>query len=94
MSPADFGPKTALKIVDVLRERIKAGQLKTADDLRAGLKATIVELLANNGNGSELKLSGQPAVILVCGVNGAGKTTTIGKLAHKFSSEGAKVGAH
>jgi len=25
------------------------------------------------------------------GVNGGGKTTTIGKLAHKFDSEGVKV---
>jgi fused signal recognition particle receptor len=34
---------------------------------------------------------GKPAVVLVVGVNGAGKTTTVGKLAHKFSQEGAKV---
>jgi signal recognition particle GTPase len=30
-------------------------------------------------------------VLLIVGVNGGGKTTTIGKLAHKFASEGAKV---
>ena len=32
-----------------------------------------------------------PTVILMVGVNGVGKTTTIGKLAHKYKSEGKKV---
>ena len=32
-----------------------------------------------------------PTVILVVGVNGVGKTTSIGKLAHRFKSEGKKV---
>ena len=32
-----------------------------------------------------------PAVILVVGVNGVGKTTSIGKLAHRYKSEGKKV---
>jgi fused signal recognition particle receptor len=32
-----------------------------------------------------------PFVILVVGVNGAGKTTTIGKLAHRYQSEGKSV---
>ena len=37
-------------------------------------------------------LPSKPAVLLIVGVNGGGKTTTIGKLAHKFGNEGAKVG--
>jgi len=32
-----------------------------------------------------------PAVILVVGVNGTGKTTSIAKLAHRFSTRGARV---
>jgi len=78
----------------MLRDQIKAGQLKSSADLRAGLKAAIVTLLgasAAAGRPSELALSGAPAVVLVVGVNGAGKTTTIGKLAHKFCGEGAKA---
>ena len=35
---ADFGPKTALKIVDLVRVAIKAGKVKTAEDLKAQLK--------------------------------------------------------
>ncbi|KAF5836728.1 chloroplast SRP receptor [Dunaliella salina] len=94
---ADFGPKTALKVVDRIRDGIKAGRVKTADDTRVALKDAILELLrkGNEKQGagsSELKLSSsKPAVILVVGVNGSGKTTTIGKLAHKLSNEGAKV---
>ena len=48
--------------------------------LQAGVKSNDLEL-------GEAK----PAVLLIVGVNGGGKTTTIGKLAHKFSNEGAKV---
>ena len=32
-----------------------------------------------------------PYIIMIVGVNGVGKTTTIGKLAHKFKSQGKKV---
>eukprot|EP00877_Chromochloris_zofingiensis_P008011 jgi/Chrzof1/3463/Cz12g26150.t1_FTSY[v5.2] len=88
---ADFGPKTALKIVDGLRDQLKAGKLKTGGDIRSAIKQGIIQLLDQPGKESELKLDGQPAVILVVGVNGAGKTTTVGKLAYKLSQEGAKV---
>ncbi len=47
-----------------------------------------------SGCSSELQLGdAKPAVLLIVGVNGGGKTTTIGKLAHKFGNEGAKVGS-
>ena len=91
---ADFGPKTALKVVDALREDILAGKLKTGDDLRGTLRASIVNTLRTRGGDPELNLpaeEGSLAVILVVGVNGGGKTTTVGKLAHKFTNEGAQV---
>lgn len=88
---ADFGPKTALKIVDKVRDAIKGGKVTTSDDLRAQLKASIVDLLNGRGQNSELNLTGSPSVVFIVGVNGAGKTTTIGKLAAKFGGEGAKV---
>jgi ABC-type uncharacterized transport system ATPase subunit len=93
---ADFGPKTALTIVDGLREELKAGSIKTADDMRSALKRQIIALLepaSSSSSSSELQLQGQPAVLLIVGVNGAGKTTTIGKLAHRLSKEGARVSA-
>ncbi|GFR49985.1 hypothetical protein Agub_g12129 [Astrephomene gubernaculifera] len=97
---ADFGPRTALKIVDRIREGVKAGRVKSADDIRGELKASIVQLLTSRGGNSQgssseqqqlLRLSGRPACVLVVGVNGAGKTTTVGKLAYKYGKEGAKV---
>ena len=51
-------------------------------------------VLQVSGRSSELQLGdAKPAVLLIVGVNGGGKTTTIGKLAHKFGNEGAKVGS-
>lgn len=92
MQTADFGPKTALKVVDVIRSKLKQGKLKTGDQIRTELKQSILELLQKRGGNTELQLGDQqPGVILVVGVNGGGKTTTIGKLAHKFNSEGIKV---
>ncbi|KAG2485732.1 hypothetical protein HYH03_015541 [Edaphochlamys debaryana] len=88
---ADFGPKTALKIVDRIRDGVKTGKVKSGDDIRVALKAAIVELLTARGRSSELKLQGRPAAVLIVGVNGAGKTTTVGKIAYKFGKEGAKV---
>ncbi|KAK9809919.1 hypothetical protein WJX72_001739 [[Myrmecia] bisecta] len=89
---ADFGPRTALKIVDVIRTKIENGDLKTGADIRRELKSSIVGLLTQRGGSSELSLGDtKPAVVLVVGVNGGGKTTSIGKLSHKLSQQGAKV---
>jgi signal recognition particle GTPase len=94
LQTADFGPRTALKVVDSIRERVRAGKIKTGEDIRHELKTAIVDVLQMRGGSTELQLGEeQPSVILIVGVNGGGKTTTIGKLAHKFEQEGAKVPA-
>jgi fused signal recognition particle receptor len=62
--------------------------------MRSALRESIIATLTSRGGDTALSLppDGEgPAVILIVGVNGAGKTTTIGKLAHKFTAEGAKV---
>ncbi len=97
---ADFGPKTALKIVDRIRDGIKRGRVKSADDTRKALKDAIVELLTQGvargpagspsssvaSRSSELVLSGtKPAVVLVVGVNGAGKVRQLGPRGHQTS---------
>lgn len=95
LQTADFGPKTALKVVDQIRNKVKQGKLKTGEQIRSELKQQILELLQSVGGGTELRLGDeQPGVILIVGVNGGGKTTTIGKLAHKLNTEGVKVGIH
>lgn len=82
---SDFGPRTSLKIVDMIRPDIMGGKLKSGAEIKAALKRAIVDLLQTRGGSSELQLTGdRPPVILIVGVNGGGKTTTIGKLAAKF----------
>lgn len=38
---ADFGPRTALKVVDGVRDQIMGGKLKTGDAIRAELKVNL-----------------------------------------------------
>lgn len=92
LQAADFGPRTSLKVVDKIRSKLEDGKLQNGAQIRSQLKQSILELLQTRGGNTDLQLGEtQPSVILVVGVNGGGKTTTIGKLAHKFNSEGAKV---
>ena len=88
---SNFGPRASLKIVDSIRDEVRAGKIKTPGDIRQQLKAAIISVLQPPSS-SELNLGGsKTSVILVIGVNGGGKTTTIGKLAYKLGSDGAKV---
>lgn len=89
---ADFGPSTAFKIVDEIREQVKRGDIKSGEDIRLSMKSMIKNIIKSRGGATDLNLSEtKPFVILVVGVNGGGKTTTIGKLASKFTNEGASV---
>ncbi|KAJ4803822.1 Signal recognition particle receptor FtsY [Rhynchospora pubera] len=89
---SDFGPKISFKIVDILRDDIKAGKLKSGPEIKEALKRSVLQLLTSKGGITELQLgSRKPAVIMVVGVNGGGKTTSLGKLAHRLKNEGVKV---
>jgi fused signal recognition particle receptor len=87
---SDIGVKTTVELIRTLETRLGRNELKDGEALRAALKEEILgRLLAHH---RVLDMSGQhPFVLLVIGVNGVGKTTTIGKLASRFSAEGAKV---
>ncbi len=89
---ADFGV-TALDLVEQLEDKLRRGELKSAEAVRVWLKQGIVERLSDGSNGSNLNLGDGkgPAVILALGVNGVGKTTQIAKLAHRFVGEGRSV---
>lgn len=90
----DFGPGVAGKVVDGVRARVENGEVKTAEQVREALKASIVDVLTSVGDSQVIGLNeneGEPSVILVVGVNGGGKTTTLGKLSHRFAESGAKV---
>eukprot|EP00741_Cyanophora_paradoxa_P016307 tig00020911_g15746.t1 len=89
---SDLGLRTTLAIMDDLRAESGKKILKGAD-IKLSIKGSLAKILKEKGGKTELNLptDKKPAVIMVVGVNGAGKTTTIGKLAHKFVSEGKKV---
>eukprot|EP01018_Ginkgo_biloba_P012541 Gb_23519 [translate_table: standard] len=76
---SDFGPKTAIKIVESLRKDILAGNLKSGQEIKSALKRKVLGLLTEKVQKTELQLGlKRPAVIMVVGVNGGGKTTSLG----------------
>ncbi len=86
---SDVGAEATNEIVGRLRERVRAGEIKSSDDVKSYLKSELSLLL---GKAQPLVIFGEkPFVILTVGVNGVGKTTTIGKLASSFISEGNSV---
>lgn len=87
---ADVGMNTTMKIIDALREELKARKINDSSLVKDVLH-DVVESLLTEDYDSELKIDPAPAIVLVIGVNGAGKTTSIGKMAHKFKSEGKTV---
>ena len=86
---ADVGVNTTLELMDNVREVVREKGLNDASDLAEILKEEMLNIL---GEDAPINVNGgQPHTILVLGINGAGKTTTIGKLAHRFRSEGKRV---
>jgi fused signal recognition particle receptor len=95
---ADIGVRTATKLIEGARERVKRRELSDADRLKAALREEIGRILALDGTadgaGAARPLvvgAARPWVIMVVGVNGSGKTTTIGKLAAKLVGAGHSV---
>ena len=86
---SDMGMNTSLKIIDELREKVKAEKITDTQGVRLAIKEIIASKLTDEN--SRLKLGTKPSVIVVIGVNGVGKTTSIGKLAHYLKQHGKKV---
>jgi fused signal recognition particle receptor len=86
---ADVGIDTTLSLMDNVRERVKSRGLSDSAGLGDIIKQEILNIL---GDDKPIDIDvASPYTILVLGVNGAGKTTTIGKLAHRFKSDGKRV---
>ncbi|MEM6299264.1 MAG: signal recognition particle protein, partial [Bacteroidota bacterium] len=90
---ADVNYKVAKEITDDIKDEalgrevlisVQPGQLfiKIVDE-------KLTELMG--GEKSDIKLDGNPAVILLAGLNGAGKTTFSGKLASYLKKQGSSV---
>ena len=92
---SDVGVPTTLKIIDRLQQRVARDKFINISELNQLLREEVTSLMTENEKSfSKLVLTGdapKPYIIMVVGVNGVGKTTTIGKLSHRFKSEGKKV---
>ena len=84
---ADVGAELAIDVVERARSR------KDVENAEAAVVAELLDLFAPRDPTPwpRIPAPGVPAVVLVVGVNGTGKTTTIAKLAHRFSTRGARV---
>ncbi|HZA13622.1 MAG TPA: signal recognition particle-docking protein FtsY [Myxococcaceae bacterium] len=87
---ADIGVRTAARLVDVAREKVKRNQLSSPERMKAVIREEIARIV-DLPEPRTLEGGGPPHVVMVVGVNGSGKTTTIGKLAAKLTQGGKKV---
>lgn len=90
---ADVGFDTVMKLVEELKMEVKRKNIQDPYEVQSVISEKLVEIYEAGGkSSSELNMQADSlTVILFVGVNGVGKTTTIGKLAHKFKSEGKSV---
>jgi len=87
---SDIGVKTTQELLRNLTGKVQRKELDDADLLKKNLQAQMLPILSRQEQ--PLNLSAvRPFVIMVIGVNGTGKTTTIGKMAHKFRTQGKSV---
>ena len=84
---ADMGMETAERLLDGLRDKVRAEKLTERADAKKALEGLIADAVKTTKPfmGDE-----GPAVLLIVGVNGVGKTTTIGKIANEYASAGRK----
>lgn len=83
---ADIGVEATEKIIDDIKQTVKAEKIKTEEELKQRLVQSIAEILT----GEQPKLIA-PTVLMIVGVNGVGKTTSIGKLANLLKEDGKSV---
>jgi fused signal recognition particle receptor len=89
---ADFGVPATMELVEAMEEGVRAGRLKTSDDLRNALVSRLADMLSGYTDPASITRSDEGiTVVLVMGVNGTGKTTTCAKLARRLQGEGRKV---
>ena len=87
---SDIGVKTTQELLRNLTAKVQRKELEDADLLKKNLQAQMLPILSRQEQSLNLSAV-RPFVIMVIGVNGTGKTTTIGKMAHKFRTQGKSV---
>src|SRR5882757_3653429 len=90
---ADVNYKVAKEVTDEIREKAMGQDVLSAiSPVQLLTKITNDELTRLMGGQSEdIKVEGNPAVILIAGLQGSGKTTFSGKLAHYLKRQGRSV---
>jgi fused signal recognition particle receptor len=87
---SDAGVQTTQWLLDTLRERVRRDKLTDAMQVKAALRALLVEVLTPLERPMDIDRA-LPVVMMITGVNGAGKTTSIGKLARHLHRENKAV---
>jgi len=87
---SDTGVETTAWLLAALRERVRKERITDAMQVKAALRALLVELLTPLEQPIDIDRA-EPLVMMIAGVNGAGKTTSIGKLARHLRREGKTV---
>ncbi len=82
---ADVGPAATAEIIGSLRAERPDGR----DDADTALRRLLLGSFRDVPR--ELRLSGDPAIVVVVGVNGSGKTTTAAKLGARLVGDGLSV---
>lgn len=80
---SDIGVKSAMEIVDDLRDECHNRKIRKAE----GVKEVLKEILEGYFVDAPAIEMQYPAVVTIIGVNGVGKTTTIGKLSNYFKNQ-------
>jgi fused signal recognition particle receptor len=93
---SDLGLKTASAIVRDLKQAVREGKSVSKEFIMSHIHGQLRKLLEPNGQAAEdfrpvASATNQPKIVFVVGVNGVGKTTTVAKLAHRWTSQGARV---
>lgn len=88
---ADVGVSTVMELIEQLRAEVRKRKIENPAELQPILSEKLVGML-QGGEDNSLRMNEKGmTVFLFVGVNGVGKTTTIGKLAHRFKSQGKTV---
>ena len=89
---ADVGFNTVMELIEELKTEVKLRNIQDTKEVQAVISEKLVEIYRKSEETDPgMNMQKDLTVILFVGVNGVGKTTTIGKLAHKYKSEGKNV---
>ena len=85
----DLGVRATDRIIESLKEKVKAEHIKEPADCKELLIQSIKDQMVVEE--TAYPFEEKKSVIMVIGVNGAGKTTSIGKLASDLKAQGKRV---